>query len=322
MPNKLQPRFYIIISVIAVLIGIIIIGYTKAKNQPFRYKVSKPVYLEDVHNKTIEGLEIRGAAADGINLLQCSNITIKNCRFLFAKGNGVQILNSKNVTVINCFFENTSAGVYAYQSSGVNVSGNRFRNMQGPFPKGQMVQFNEVTGAGNKINYNKCQNVMDKSYPEDAINLYKTYGTAASPVEVTGNRILGGGPSKSGGGIMVGDNGGAYVIVKNNILVNPGQYGIGIAGGTNISVTQNIVFGKKQPFTNVGIYIWNQHSSGCSLNTVSNNKVNWTKADGEISGGWNQGNCGPVAGWETNNWAATVDSTLLPAKLVSSIARK
>ena len=232
------------------------------------------------------------------------------------KGNGVNISNSKNITVINCCFNSVATGVYAYKSAQLSILRSRFSNIQGPFPRGQMVQFNEVTGGGNNISYNKCQNVQGVSNPEDVINIYKSYGTLTSPIQIAGNQIRGGGPSKSGGGIMVGDNGGGYITVKDNILVNPGQYGIAIAGGTHINVMKNVIFGKRQPFTNVGIYIWNQHTSGCAFNTISGNKVNWTNARGEPNHGWNNGNCGNVNGWDTNIWGAAIDSTILPATLV------
>lgn len=56
----------------------------------------------------------------------------------------------------------------------------------------------------------------------DAINLYKSNGIAGDPIQVIGNRIRGGGPSTSGGGIMTGDQGGSYILVSI-ILVNPGS---------------------------------------------------------------------------------------------------
>jgi hypothetical protein len=95
--------------------------------------------------------------------------------------------------------------------------------------------------------------------------------------------------------------------------VNPGQYGIAIAGGTNIQIIRNEIFGRQQLFTNVGIYIWNQHTSGCALNTIANNKVNFTNSHGDANHGWNSGNCDKVTGWETNAWGAKIDEKILPA---------
>lgn len=284
---------------------------------PTKYKLNKPFKLTGVHNRVISGMDISGADADCVTLTQCSNITFINCRFRGSKKNGITLLTCRSIKITNCYFEQLASGVYAVEGGQINVSNNRFKNMQGPFPRGQMVQFDDVTGAGNKINHNTGENLPGVSFPEDAINLFKTQGTPASPVEVIGNRIRGGGPSKEGGGIMLGDNGGAYIIAKENILVDPGQYGMAIAGGNHITITANTIYGRQQAFTNVGIYIWNQHISGCALNTVTNNKVQWINATGEANPGWNQGNCGQTIGWDTNDWNAKISAAILPAKLIN-----
>ena len=291
--------------------------FFKADTYKFNYTLSKPVKLNSVHDKVISGLDITGGKTDCIQLTNCYNITIKNCRLRSSKINGAHIINSKNVTIVNCYFENTAAGIYAYKSEGIKIINNQFKNMQGPFPKGQAVQFDEVFGNGNRVNFNKCQNIAGLSHPQDAINMFKTNGTPTDPVQIIGNRIRGGGPSKIGGGIMLGDNGGSYLLAKDNILVDPGQYGMAVAGGTNIQIINNNIFGRQQSFTNVGLYIWNQHTSVCALNTISKNKVNWTDSTGKANDGWNNGNCGKITGWETNIWRASINANILPENIIA-----
>lgn len=272
---------------------------------------SRPLVLKGQHDKVIEGLDIKGDTSDCVFIDSSTNIILKNCRFTISKKNGVTIAHSRNITVINCYMQEVSSGVYAVQSSGVNVSNNRIKNVKGPFPRGQLVQFDEVTGAGNVISNNRGLNEPGKSDPQDAINVYKSHGTANSPIRVTGNLILGGGPSQFGGGIMLGDNGGAYIAAENNILVDPGQYGMAIAGGTNIHILNNTVYGRAQKFTNVGIYVWNQHQSNCGMNEVRGNRVNFKHAKGNLNSSWNQGNCGPVNGWDDNQWNAAITPAVL-----------
>jgi hypothetical protein len=173
-------------------------------------------------------------------------------------------------------------------------------------PRGQCVQFNNVNGEFNLIGDNVCVNIPGESSPEDAISIYKSHGTEASPIIVRGNRIRGGGPSASGGGIMAGDGGGSYVTVSGNELVDPGQYGIAVAGGTNISITSNTIVARRQPFTNVGLYVWNQYPDPCGHITVSGNRVGWINKDGMRSSAWNAGNCGVVEGWDKNDWNAEI----------------
>ena len=43
------------------------------------------------------------------------------------------------------------------------------------------------------------------------------------------------------------------ITVRNNILINPGKYGIAIVSGRNITVTRNRVFSRKFNGSNVGI---------------------------------------------------------------------
>lgn len=286
-------------------------------NDTITQRSAGPLYLDGVHDKVITGLNITNAVKHCIRLTNCYNIVIRNCRLSFSKGNGIDLSGCKNITIINCYMESVSTGVYVLESEGINVEHNETKNVTGPFPRGQMVQFNNVNGTGNRVNYNTCENILGKSYPEDAINMYKSNGTPADPIQIIGNRIRGGGPSKTGGGIMLGDNGGSYQVAKDNILVNPGQYGMAISSGNHIQIINNKIFGRQQPFSNVGLYIWNQYKSGCSLNTISGNQVNWTMASGEVNPCWNNGNCGDVAGWATNVCGANIDEDLLPAKVLT-----
>ncbi|AMR34042.1 hypothetical protein A0256_22640 [Mucilaginibacter sp. PAMC 26640] len=304
---------YLITMLLPVAVYAFSFGKPLVKSQ---LRIAKPLVMQNVHDRVISNLDITGKTVDCIKLSNCRNITIKSCRLRYSVKNGVSVLNCSNVTIVDCYFEKVATGVYALSSKAVLVNHNQFKNMCGPFPRGQFVQFDSVSGPDNQINYNTCENLPGQSHPEDAINLYKTYGTEGSPVQVTGNRIRGGGPSKTGGGIMLGDYGGGYILATNNILVNPGQYGMAIAGGNNISMINNTIYGRRQPFTNVGIYIWNQHAAGCSLNTISGNKIRWTSAKGENNPGWNQGNCSKTSGWSTNIFNAKIKETILPQKLI------
>jgi hypothetical protein len=275
------------------------------------YGTSASLIIKNKHGKVIDGLIISHTRQACIQLVNCQNMVIKNCRLSASESVAISLFNCKNITISNCYIENVSTGVYALESQGIKVLYNRVKNVQGPYPRGQMVQFDDVRGGGNRVSYNRCENISGASNPEDVISMYKTSGTVADPVQVVGNLIRGGGPSKIGGGIMLGDNGGAYIIAKDNILVNPGQYGMAISGGTNIAVTNNKIYSKQQTFTNVGLYIWKQSAVGCAVNTIANNEVNWTNAAGEQNNSWNNGNCGTVAGWDTNHLGANISSSLL-----------
>jgi hypothetical protein len=189
--------------------------------------------------------------------------------------------------------------------------------VQGPFPRGQLAQFDKCYGPNNCINFNLGQNILGQSNPEDEISIFQSNGTSNSPIQIIGNQIRGGGPSGSGSGIMTGDGGGSYILVESNILVDPGQVGIGIAGGDHIQILSNKLYAKQQPFTNVGLSVWNQTNLPlpCGNLVVTGNQVRWYNSSGAENPGWNNGNCGTPDGWDGNDWHANLDESLLPQQL-------
>lgn len=112
---------------------------------------------------------------------------------------------------------------------------------------------------------------------------------------------------------MLGDAGGAYIRAANNILVDPGQYGIAVAGGEHIQVEGNLVRGRKQPFTNVGIYVWNQSSGSCRNVKVSRNRVDWTNRNDARNSFWSGGNCTDLDVSSDNRWGDAIDRENLDA---------
>jgi parallel beta-helix repeat protein len=277
---------------------------------------SQAITLSGVHDTIISELDIHNPNGNCITLSNCHNVTITKCKLGPSTGNGIDLYNCNNITITDCRMDSVATGVYALHSHAISVTYIDVKNVIGPYPRGQMVQFDSVQGAGNQINYNVMENILGQSNPEDAISVYMCHGSVLDPIEVIGNWIRGGGPSTSGGGIMVGDNGGSCIYVQNNLLVNPGQYGIAISSGTYIQILNNKIYAKQQPFTNVGLYVWNQYTSACSSNTASGNLINWTDHTGASNPYWDNGNCGPVSGWSTNIYDTTIDSTMLPTKIL------
>jgi len=280
------------------------------------YQLSSPIVLENVSNTTISGLEISNANGRCISLSNCSNIIIQNCKLGPSLGEGVYLCNCRNITVTNCTMEKIATGVVADQASGIKVTYNDIKNVLGPMPRGQLVQFGNVSGTGNLIAYNSGENIIGQSSPEDAISLYMSNGTATDPIQVVGNWIRGGGPSTSGGGIMAGDMGGSYILIKDNILVNPGQYGITVSSGNDITITGNKIFGQQLPFNNIGLSAFKQYNINTYNITISNNEVNYTNNNGVLNNMWNAGNCGTVVGWSTNKYNPNLTAAILPATII------
>ena len=281
------------------------------------YVVSSPIVWNGVNNATISKLQITNTSGHCISLINCSNITIVDCKLGPSAGNGVDMDHCTNISITNCSMANIASGVYVCTGSGISVTYNDIQNVQGPFPRGQMVQFNSVSGTGNRINYNSCDNVSGQSNPEDLVNLFKTNGTIVDPIQVVGNWFRGGGPSTTGGGMLAGDNGGSYQLFENNICVNTGNEGIEVAGGHDITVSNNIFYSPQTTVSGVGISVYNQCSTDQCYNiTVQNNQINWTHYSGVLNNLYNAGNSGGITGWSTNTYNPNLNSSILPAKII------
>lgn len=312
----------VLLSLLAVLLTFQF-SYGQGSRYTGEYKKSNPIRYEGKKDLIIDGLEISGSNVDGIQLFNCENITIKNSKFgpTFTK-RAIYLSDCKNITVIDCSFEDVLFALLAHRSESVKFEYNEVKNVTGSHYDsslyGCMVQYDKVSGRGNSISYNVCENIPNQSAPEDLINLYMTKGTADSPVIIRGNWLRGGGPSNSGGGIILGDVGGAYQIAEDNILVDPGQYGVAIAGGNNITLRNNKVFGKSQSFTNVGLYAANwAEEFGKSFNiTVENNIIHFKNRNGSDGSFWYMANVEPVIGKETNKFDKSLTASILPDKII------
>jgi parallel beta-helix repeat protein len=274
------------------------------------FKASAPIVLKGAHDLTISGDSINGGDITCINLTNCYNIRITKCKLQNSTRQGIYMYGCRNIIIDGCYLTNVLNGVLVSTSTGVQILNNSFLNVNHDY-----VQFDAVTGGGNKILRNKGQNVYGRSAPEDGINIYKSSGTTADPIVIMYNELRGGGPSRSGGGIVLGDGGGSNQIAEYNSCVNTGQYGIGVGGGTNCQILNNNIYGAKFAWSSNGIEVnaFNNPMNGCSIITVSGNKVNWTNNAGVSSPYWNANNCGIVAGISTNNFKAKISAGIVPA---------
>ncbi len=246
------------------------------------------ILLENCTDITIITCDLRSIRAAGV-----TNLRIYNSRIRNSKNNAVSLDGCHDVVVQGNLIENVATGVYAHQSTAVQVVGNLCYDVQGPMPRGQLVQFDKVTGPDNLILGNIAINRHGRSTPEDMINLFQSVGTPDSPIRVEHNHLAGDPErgsqdlSRSGSGIMLGDGGGQHQVCAHNTLVNPGQVGIGVAGGGDIRVVGNTIVGTKSNVANVGLYTWNQYDAPPGDITVADNRVQWINAEGRSNPYWN-----------------------------------
>lgn len=280
-------------------------------------------------NFVIEGLEISGNDAYTIALYSCENVIIKNNRINSSPVRpAIYLDNCRNITIVDNSFYDVQSALIAHKSQMIRFEYNDVINilgsLQGGKEIGNMVQFDKVSGAGNSISYNVCENLPGKSAPEDIINVYHSHGTPGSPITVKGNWIRGGGPSLSGGGIILGDLGGSYQVAEDNIVVDGGQYGVSIAGGDNMILRNNKIFGRQKEHANIGLYVanWYEEQGKSHSIRVENNVVNFTNREGKINNWWFAGNMEPVYGKKTNRYDINLDASILPDTIIGRVCSR
>lgn len=170
-------------------------------------------------------------------------------------------VQGQDVIIERNVMHDSAVGVYANLNakSPLVIDRNRFYNnntkRDNVWIRGQAVQFNGVS-AGTPTTLNNgvavtrvtcnVSDMNDDTYVrnfDDHFNFFNSRGTQTYPIEIALNRIRGG-VSESGSGIMVGDGGGAWYLVHNNALVLTSNTGIGVAGGSNITIRDNRVWNR------------------------------------------------------------------------------
>lgn len=160
---------------------------------------------------------------------------------------GILILQGAgNIRIERNVIHSVSNGVHTYQSRHPIIFDRNFvYNVRGPFPAGQMIQLHTVQGGSGRSKVT-C-NISDATYGtgvtkayEDHISIFGSHGTASDPIEIAYNRIRGG-TSQTGSGMMLGDKGGSNIWAHHNTVVTVANAGIGVAGGSNITVSDNRV---------------------------------------------------------------------------------
>ena len=302
--------------------------------EPVQPVASEAIDWDGKKGETIDGKKF--AAAVSIKLVNCADITIsccdlhsitlglcervtlRNCWIHDHADVALNLWKANDTRIEGCRIENVVSGLFAAECRGVRFTGNFCRNVKGPFPRGQMAQFDKVTGPGNLIQGNYAINDKGKSTPEDVINLFQSEGEEGSPIIVEDNYLVGDlkagseGKSKTGSGIMTADGGGAWQVCRRNVILSAGQCGIGVAGGTNIRVEDNFIQGLKSNVSNVGLYIWNQSGKPSSHVTLVRNRVQWTTAKGEEDSWWDGGGITEVVQKDNTFADATIATSIPP----------
>lgn len=161
----------------------------------------------------ITGCLIHYEDARGIKFDHADRITIQNCNIVktnspahganaVANCNGIEGSNSVSPLIggwtaaLGNRVENCGAGIYLAACVAPIVRFLEGHNMRGPFPRGQLVQFNGCTGGGRIVDFSVV-NDLAISWTEDCINVFNSPNVEVLRGVIDGNN------SPSGDGVMI-----------------------------------------------------------------------------------------------------------------------
>lgn len=207
-----------------------------------------------VHGVTIEDNEI-GPCGSGIV-------------GIYAEPGSYDINIRKNVIhgVASGFWANHSSHPIAFEY-------NQVYDVLGPFPRGQMIQLDNVKkGSGQTRIIGNVSDWFARTQPtkyEDHINTYMSSGTKENPILIQGNKFRGG-DSDTGGAITIGDQGGKWYDVFDNVVVAVPNTGIAMVGGGHFRTFRNRVYNVYGPMikTASAMTVWSVDSVELTSNRL------------------------------------------------------
>jgi hypothetical protein len=276
------------------------------------------VTITNSHDVTLRGNEIGPCAGNAVVVSGGDSITLED-NYIHPEhppksccdtGDGVFAHGTSKLSILGNVIAYGEANIEVNTTSGVSVIGNFLLNPQNGGSRGQ--NFQAWGGCSNvDVENNYALSSTDPKYTlpakqEDSINFGLTNGIVAK------NNYVTGGKSPSGCGIIADDQADS-VQFTDNVLLNAGQCGIGIANGTNQTVSGNQIL-DDTPVDgggNTGLYVWNQYDAACGPVAVTNNVVSAIKPDGTQSSYWYGGGCDPVTS-SGNTWDNAAAAKLTP----------
>ncbi len=187
----------------------------------------------------IDHVTIHHNGGPGIAVAFAPSLTILNADIVFdgapasganpsAADNNIDCLSSPGLTVGHVRLTRGSSGIYLSRCSGSTLSFIEGHDQRGPFPRGQLVQWDNAD-HGTLTDFSD-ENSLANSWTEDNVNVYQSqYVTIRNGLVDTNN-------SPSGDGVIA-DNSSSHVLVQNVDAVHQSNGCFGIYGGGEDDVT-------------------------------------------------------------------------------------
>jgi hypothetical protein len=187
----------------------------------------------------INNVVIHHNGGQGITLAFAPSATISNADIIFdgappvgadpsTNDNNIDCLKSDGLTVSNVRLTKGSSGIYLNQCRGSTLSGIEGHDQRGPFPRGQLVQWDN-SNHGTLTDFSD-ENSLVTSWTEDNVNIYQSRHIRISDGLVDTNN------SPSGDGVIA-DNLSGDVLVGNVDAIHQGNGCFAAYGGGEFNVT-------------------------------------------------------------------------------------
>lgn len=290
---------------------------------------SGPITLNGQSGKTLENLHITSSTGNCLTINNSTGITIHNLEIGPCGGNGIAVSGGSGITIADSYIhpEHTSTvccdsgdGIYVLNATDVQIQGNVIAYGENNV---LLLNTNTATLSGNFLvnprNYGGARGSNAQVWNSKSVVVEGNYALASLdgskysfPANQSDSINMGGG---SNGGIvrnnyiaggfwangcgLISDSGADNMQFRNNILVDTGACGIGIADGVNQIVDGNKII-NSTPVAgggNTAIYVWKVYANDppCGPVAITNNIASELKPDMSTeSGYWNGGGCGPV----------------------------
>lgn len=194
----------------------------------FSYGSEPAISVNGFTGVQIKNVKINVALNRGIALNRANLAKIQNVRiYAYNDITGIRANPSANMTSINIESSNGvridgarliggSSGVYLVDSPNAYLTRIHGVNMKGPFPRGQLVQFNR-SDKGVLEDFSVI-NDRYNSYPEDNISVFQSKGVRIKRGMIDGNN------SQSGVGVMIEQSFDAQVVDVDAVRMGNGCF--------------------------------------------------------------------------------------------------
>lgn len=169
-------------------------------------KLGNGISIKGFSNVTVRNVEIFHSDGAGISFSNAPNLTIENARIVHADapisgphatvGNvNIVCSNSPNPKITRVKLTRGSSGIYLVNCDGARLSFVEGHDFRGPFPRGQLVQFDKTDDC--VLEDFSSENPLDTSWPEDVVSVYQSSNCIVRRGLIDGNN------APSGVGVMI-----------------------------------------------------------------------------------------------------------------------